>query len=250
MSNLSDWAHSTAPELRERWSGAIGLWAVGATEQHGPHLVTGFDHLVAEEVVRRVATELGAACLVLPTLPVGCSEHWLGFGATLSLTPATMIAVLGDVVRSAAQAGLRHLVIVNGHAGNSGVGVTAVGGLFDSVCAVEFVSYWDLITNECMRTLLTKDNAVGHAGEFETAIGLAMDGLVRSQEIPQFGRAYRRPTDRRGTQAAVRVDPAASNGVVGDPTGTDGEVGRRLLDSACEGLLEHCRGLLALDGDA
>jgi creatinine amidohydrolase/Fe(II)-dependent formamide hydrolase-like protein len=48
-----EWVALTVDELRPKLkSGAVGLWAIGATEQHGHHLVTGFDHLVADAVVR------------------------------------------------------------------------------------------------------------------------------------------------------------------------------------------------------
>ena len=41
---LTRFAASAAPEVRElARAGAVALWPVGSTEQHGTHLVTGFD---------------------------------------------------------------------------------------------------------------------------------------------------------------------------------------------------------------
>src|SRR6202042_3718788 len=86
-----EWAGHTVAELRPLLgAGAVGLWPVGATEQHGAHLVTGFDHITAEAVVRSAANELGEAALVLPTLSFGCSSYWVEIGGTLSLGEDTM----------------------------------------------------------------------------------------------------------------------------------------------------------------
>src|SRR5215469_14928581 len=99
------WARLTAPELKAVLAApCVGLWAIGSTEQHGPHLVTGFDHLAAATVVDRAAADLGPRALVLPFLPVGCSAHWMGFGATLTIEQDTMMRVIGDVCRSASAA--------------------------------------------------------------------------------------------------------------------------------------------------
>jgi creatinine amidohydrolase len=245
MSGSTEWARSTAPELRATFARpCVGLWAIGATEQHGPHLVTGFDHLAAHEIVQRAAAALGPAAVVLPTLAVGCSDHWRCFGATLSVTQQTMISMLGDVCRSAGAAGLAHLVIVNGHAGNVGAATCAVSALFDAPCEVQFVSYWDLIGADAMSQLLETDNGVGHAGEFETSLALSLAGTVRRDQQPRSGHAHVRPVDRVGVYGGVRIDPATSNGVVGDPSRASPDTGARLLELACAGLEKHCRSLI------
>ena len=239
-------ARSTAPELRDDFSRpCVGLWAIGATEQHGPHLVTGFDHLVAQAIVGQVASELPTRAVVLPFLGLGCSAHWLGFGATLSLELDTMMRVIRDVCRSAGEAGLRQLVIVNGHAGNVGVAMAAVGSLFDELCQVHFVSYWDLIGGESMRSLLRIDDGVGHAGEFETSIGLALgDRFVRPAAVPSSGEAYIHPIDRVGVYRPVQIDPTESSGVVGDPTAAEAKTGQELFELACAGLKTYCLSLV------
>ncbi len=243
-SRPAEWARLTAPELRAALAApCVGLWPIGATEQHGPHVVTGFDHLAADTVVRRAAAGLGPGALVLPVLPIGCSAHWLGFGATLSVGTGTMISLIGDVCRTASGAGLRDLVIVNGHAGNIGAGMAAAGSLVDVACRVHFASYWDFM-GDAAAAVLTSDSGIGHAAELETSIALSLDGHVRPYRIPASGVPYRVPLGQAGVYRPVRVDPAGSNGVVGDPGPASRGAGEKLLELAVSGLQAYCRSLL------
>ncbi|MBV9337918.1 MAG: creatininase family protein, partial [Solirubrobacterales bacterium] len=51
-------------------AGAMAVLPVGATEQHGSHLATGTDTLLAEEVSLAAASRTGD--IVLPGLAYGC----------------------------------------------------------------------------------------------------------------------------------------------------------------------------------
>ena len=75
---------------------------LGALEQHGPHLPVGTDALLAEEVCVRAAAAATRDVLVAPALWSGFSPHHMGFGATVTLRPETLLALLRDVVESIA----------------------------------------------------------------------------------------------------------------------------------------------------
>jgi creatinine amidohydrolase len=167
----------------------------------------------------------------------------MGFGATLSIGPDTMIRLIADVCRSAGEAGLRDLVIVNGHAGNIGAGMASAGGLVDVACRVHFASYWDFM-GDAAASVLTSDSGVGHAAELETSIGLGLGDLVRPEEIPASGVPYREPLGHTGVYRPVRVDPAGSNGVVGDPAPASRDAGLTLVELAVSGLRAYCLSLV------
>ena len=97
----------------------IALLPVGATEQHGPHLPLSVDSRIAAALVKRVAEGLPPAfpLSVLPMLHFGVSPEHADFPGTLSLSAETMLAVLMDIGRSVAAAGLTKLVILNSHGG-------------------------------------------------------------------------------------------------------------------------------------
>lgn len=244
-----DWASLTVDEVGVRLERpTVGLWAIGATEQHGPHLVTGFDFIAAETVVRRTAAQLGEQAIVLPTLPFGCSEYWLGLGGTLSLGQGTMKHVIADVCSSAAQAGLRHLVIVNGHSGNAGVAVTAITEFGTSDLLVELVSYWDILDRASLNRAYDVEEGFGHAGEMETSIGLHIGDVVREQLIPPAGDRLD-PSAPGGWSVvfhrAPRADLDSTGGVIGDATSGRAQTGEAVIEMAVAGLVSHCRALVA-----
>ncbi|WP_327087171.1 creatininase family protein [Nonomuraea sp. NBC_01738] len=165
------WAELTRERLGALLPEALVVLPVGATEQHGPHLPTGTDTLLAATVAER-ACRAAARCerplILAPAVATGASDHHLTFGGTLSLRPETLLAVLLDLARSVAGCGGRRLVLVNGHGGNRGVCTDAA-----SAASVRFglstayANYWELIGGD--------DPLVpGHAGAFETSAVLAL----------------------------------------------------------------------------
>ena len=109
----------------------------------------------------------------------GVSEHHMKHPGTLSLRPATFLAVLNDMIESMARAGFRHILVLNGHGGN----VAPCRGVWDQFQRIvpvnlHLLSYWDVLTPDDASKLLTgghrlPDDLPGHAQEFETALALA-----------------------------------------------------------------------------
>src|SRR5262249_15626120 len=136
-----------------------------------------------------------------------------------------------------------------GHMGNVPTGQAVLSEFVESELTVEFVSYWDLIDPQLLQDLVRDGAGVGHAGQFETSIALAMGGLVREESVP--GPPASRPWAPGGPgNAAVRRPIDAARDTVGGVVGIAGDgtagLGTSLLDAAVEGLVAHC---LALRGD-
>jgi len=115
------WQDTAWPDLRhgiDAREHEVGLVPVGATEQHGPHLPTGTATLIATAVCAGAAELTG--CVLLPAVPVGVS-YGLGtvLPGTLSLSPALLAEVLKAYAVWAATSGLRRLLFVNAHLGNT-----------------------------------------------------------------------------------------------------------------------------------
>src|SRR5579863_1553539 len=106
-------------DLAGRGEGEVGLVPVGATEQHGPHLPTGTDTIIATGPCDRASALTGAP--VLPAIPIACSYgHGTELPGTLSLTPELLAAVARQYAEwSASTSGLTRLLFVNAHFGNS-----------------------------------------------------------------------------------------------------------------------------------
>jgi creatinine amidohydrolase len=94
------WEDLTWPEiedlLRHR-PHELAVLPVGATEQHGPHLPTGTDTIIANGLCHAVSALTGA--LVLPPITIGCSYgHGTSFPGTLSFSPEQLARAVQDVV--------------------------------------------------------------------------------------------------------------------------------------------------------
>lgn len=107
----------TQPEavaLLER-SGTVVI-PCGSVEQHGPHLPFGTDTFAAESIAVRLAEHLDA--LVAPIGPLGVTPFHMAFAGTLTVRPATLVALLEDVCDSLIRHGARRFVLANWHEGN------------------------------------------------------------------------------------------------------------------------------------
>ncbi|MET9318192.1 creatininase family protein [Kribbella sp. NPDC003505] len=168
---IKRWADCPRQELTDCLPRGLVVLAIGAVEQHGPHLPTGTDALVVTSLVNRAAELAGDRCpgdvILAPEVAVGVSAHHVPFGGTLSLSPATMLGLLGDLFDSIAAAGASRLLVVNGHGGNSGILRAAAGAAGARTrMKVACLDYWALLPSS--------PTMPGHAGEFETALVLAL----------------------------------------------------------------------------
>ena len=115
---MPEWGELTFEEVGElARARVVAVLPVGATEQHGPHLGTGTDVVLAEQAVRAAVNQ--TRDLALPVLSYGCSlghtDKWPG---TLSLSAATLTAMVIDIGKWLHASGFRKLVMVNSHATN------------------------------------------------------------------------------------------------------------------------------------
>jgi creatinine amidohydrolase len=172
----------TRREFRERIQAgelSAAIIPVGAIEQHLEHLAMEHDWRSVNHVAAEVARRLRPRVIVAQGLMAGVSEHHMKHPGTISLRPGTFLAALDDIIGSMARAGLRHILVLNGHGGN----VAPALGVWPQLqrlsgVNLHFLSYWDVLTADDARELLVAghrvpDDMPGHAEEFETAIALA-----------------------------------------------------------------------------
>lgn len=212
-------ADHTREELAElAGQGFAAVVPLAATEQHGPHLPVSTDTLICEHIAVRAVEQAAAAVPVLlaPVLAVGCSQHHLAFGGTLSLTSATYLQMLRDIGESLVTDGFRKIIFLNGHGGNEPLMHQAANDLAVAhpIWSAS-ASYWS-VAREALREANAEEMGMvpGHAGGFETAAVLAIrPDLVR--------------TDRIGTSHTGRPwinagPPGTFLGRHGELTGVDG----------------------------
>ncbi|MFA5956388.1 creatininase family protein [Hyphomicrobium sp.] len=222
-----NWADRTWSELPSDLakSSHVAILPIGATEQHGPHLGTGMDFVLADKLCRAVAAQTGVP--MLPTLPYGCSlGHSRRWPGTIALQPITLITVIKEIGDWAYHSGVRRLFIVNSHVTNAA----------PLRCALEMLraEHDDMMVavintatiSERVRLAHFSDAQDWHANAAETALMLAeAPEIVRTELIP----ASDDPDRTEGLVFSHPVNRTSLNGVTGTPSLARVEQGRELF---------------------
>ncbi|MEV4894905.1 creatininase family protein [Nonomuraea sp. NPDC055795] len=227
----------------------VAILPVGACEQHGPHLSLDTDMGIADAFARRLAADLGAQAVLCPPVPYGLSEHHLAFPGTLTLRPATYLALLADLAESLAHHGLRRILVVNGHGGNTDPIRLAARELRRDHGVEMAHLMWALLAADTIAELIP-EGRYGHACQSETSVAMAIaPHLVRLDLIgpPAPGA----PPDRDTDPPSGRVDlPVAfetwtDSGALGDARLAGAEMGQKIVEAAYERAIRFARRFAA-----
>lgn len=215
----------------------VAVLPTGSTEQHGPALPLNTDFAAAEAVARAVADRDDA--VVLPTVPVGVSDHHRQFHGTLWVPPETFERYVGDTLRSLVGHGIRKAVVVNGHGGNVGALRNVAKELYreETAFAVPW-SWWEGVGDAAEAALGEGVDVPGHAGGFETAMMLHVAaGLVETDRLDEAetGQGEPRWTDDAAPRGFDFVDHTAT-GAKGEPTRASAAAGEALFEASSESL--------------
>jgi len=151
-------------------SGGVCIIPLGIMEKHGPHLPLGSDMYESREAAIRAAQKEYA--VVFPPYYVGQifeAKHQPG---TISYSNELMWNMLEETCRELARNGLKKIVLVNGHGGNT--------SFLQYFCQAQLAKQEDYIVvlfqegrdpvNGKEIQALKKANLDGHAGEEETSM--------------------------------------------------------------------------------
>src|ERR1700684_2486780 len=117
MATFRHWQNLTWTDFRSLPDDAVAVLPGAAVEQHGPHLPVSVDATINAGILSRALQLVApdATVLTLPMQSVGLSVEHIRFPGTLTLSAETLIAVLTELGRSVARAGVRRLVFLNSH---------------------------------------------------------------------------------------------------------------------------------------
>lgn len=239
---LLSWCEVAALD-RER---TVAILPTAAVEQHGPHLPLDTDTFLCTRVAEAAAAhaEAGGPVLVAPTQAYGSSAHHMAFAGTLTLTAPTFLACVRELCGSLVAHGLRRLLVVNGHGGNSSLAREAVQQLaVDADVVAVAADYWALVRETAAEVRESPPGGMAHACEFETSLMLYLrpesvrKDLVR-REIPEPRFAPERLdlVSPGPVAAGWRTDELSCSGVLGAPDLATAEKGRRLFEACVEAL--------------
>lgn len=222
------WEQLAWPELTN-FVGEVGLIPVGATEQHGPHLPTATDTVIATTLCQRVSERTGA--VVLPAIPVAASYgHGTALAGTISLTPVLLAQVVCQYAEwAAATSRLTRLLLVNAHYGNSAALSIATDHirLHRPDLQIGAVDWWSV--DPAVSKAMAADGGDIHANCGETSVMLAL-----APDLVHLDRLYEAddPDRTAGLVFRYTATSLSTNGVTGRPSGATAELGEELLNLA------------------
>ena len=234
-------AEMTREQIRKAAPTAIAVLPTASIEQHGPHAPVITDTLLCGTVAQRAAERAAGSTrvIVAPVLCYGNSHHHRPFAGVLSLSSATYMAAVTEVLEGLVLSGFRKLVVLNGHGGNTDsnavVGLDFVN-LRGHDVTIATGAYWDIARAAIVEKGLMPSNRIpGHAGRFETSMVMALrpdlidpEGMAQVVDVSQakkglFG-------DLTGATMQVHGAWAASTGYTDHPAEASAAEGNALLE--------------------
>lgn len=226
----------------------VVILPLAATEQHGPHLPLDTDVKIAHAYLDRVAKHVATNSRIyaLPVETVGISTEHLAFPGTQSLTPEAAIARWRIIGERIAQAGVRRLVLVSSHGGNSAAMDIVALNLRARFNMLAVTTSWQRFG---MPPGLFPGDEIRHGihgGAIETSIMLAAwPDEVRREALADFkplsrdlARTNRWLNAFRPAAFAWMAQDLNPTGAIGDATLASADKGEALLDYGARGFAD------------
>lgn len=232
----------TYPEIKAIAINRVLIVAVGATEQHGPHLPVSTNSLITEALVRSLVEIRKEKILLAPSINYGYSAEHAGFAGTLSISPECLEQMLIDVARSASY--FAGIGFVTAHGGNTEV-ISRASSILE-LGGQSIFSWWPTVSTlqNAARRWAGSGSARGleypdlHAGRTETSTMLALaPALVKLDRASAGNQAAAELIV--GTLRTSGVGAVAKNGVLGDPTGANASEGSAILGALTDSLVKE-----------
>jgi creatinine amidohydrolase len=244
-----DWSAIHWPDIAKtdaaRW---IAVLPLAATEQHGPHLPLRTDVMIAEAYLARVRELLpdNIPATFLPVEEIGISTEHTDYPGTLTLPADVALRTWTAIGETVARAGIKKLVMVTSHGGNSAAMTIVAQDLRARHGLLAVTTAWSrfgapegLFSGEELRHGI-------HGGAVETSIMLARyPHAVRSDAIRNFEpssiameKNYRWLSTHRPAPLAWQAQDLHPSGAAGDATLGSAEKGELLLDHGARAFCE------------
>jgi creatinine amidohydrolase len=235
----------------------IAVLPLAATEQHGPHLPVETDVMIGEAYLARVRELLSPSipATFLPIQPVGISTEHIHYPGTQTLPTEVALRAWMELGESVARAGIRKLVMVTSHGGNSAAMSLVAQDLRAHHGLLAVTTSWSRFgTPEGLFSAEELRHGI-HGGAVETSIMLARyPQHVRQDAIADFRprsiameKQYRWLSAHRPVPFAWQAQDLHPSGAAGDATLASAKKGERLLDHGARAFCELLADVDAFD---
>ncbi|GAB3357642.1 MULTISPECIES: creatininase family protein [Giesbergeria] len=250
------WAELSTHDFAElQASGAtdeiIAVLPVAAIEQHGPHLPLSVDATLLQGVIDTALAQLPAdlPVLFLPPQNIGLSTEHTAFAGTLTLSPTTLITLWTEIGQCVARAGIRKLLLLNGHGGQVSV-MDIVARQLRQQCnlLVYSASWFSLpLPDSVAGQFSAHEHRFGiHAGEIETSMMLHLAPetvhMERAQNFPSTSYERSQHYALLGNGKSAKLGWAIQDyhpaGAVGNAAAASADKGRAVVQGAAQALAQ------------
>lgn len=237
----------------------IAVLPLGATEQHGPHLPFETDMLIAQGVVDRLKAKLSPnnKITLLPVEPIGYSPEHLDYEGSKSLAYDEAIERWVGIGEKLSKFGVRKLVLLNAHGGNSPlmtIVATELRVRFNMLCVATSWTRFGKPEDMFSEDELAIDI---HGGDIETSVMLALNPEEVNMKLAEnftseqsnFAEKYSYLRAYGRHSFGWKMQDLNSIGVVGNARKASAEKGEVLLSISVEGLLKLLEDVRNFDLD-
>lgn len=231
------------------------LVPMGSCEEHGPAVPVG-DYRYMAHLARHIGEHTGA--IACPAIPWGYSEDLKAFPGTLTIRPETLAAILEDHLDCLLRFGLDHIMFVVGHRGDLPI-VEHVARKVRAqhhlrVASMEPLAWYD---DEWKRHVYTTTAPhTGHGTDPMQSLAMylypdevRLDLIQPGNEPAWRARPFRGTSDTFTEEHVwhlyLNYDEVSANGVVGDVTLPNANIGQRtmthLIDIGCQIVREFAK---------
>lgn len=223
---------TTTEDVRADRAG-VAILPIGSFEQHGPYLPLMTDTVIACAIAREVAAAYRVHCL--PPLTISCSHEHAAWPGTVSISAATLYAVVQDIAESLRRSGIHNLVLINGHGGNYVLRNVVQESAGSGTRMALFPGSTDWSAARDRAGVQTPSHSDMHAGEVETSILLhAHPELIR----PGYETSDCLADDREHL-LTLGMQAYTETGVVGRPSKASSGKGKELLAGLVDSFAEY-----------
>jgi len=225
------------------------LLPIGCIERHGPHLPLGTDQLSADAVAHEAAEREPA--IVFPSYyfaKIFTARHMAG---TFSLTRRLLVPLLEATVEEIARNGLKRILIVNGHGGNTEMIHYFIRTLLEEPHDYVVYATQYYVLDEESRERWEQMRATdfgGHADEMETSLMLHVrPDLVDMEALaatdPADGRSRERLQHLPDVRTSVSWYADHPTHYAGDARPATAEKGEFLFEACVRKLVRQMRAI-------
>jgi creatinine amidohydrolase len=230
------------------------LLPVAAVEQHGPHLPLATDRMIVEHFAGELHSRLGNGVIVLPSVPVGCSEHHMEFPGSLTLSHEAFLNVAKECMHSAWRHGFRNFLVLNAHGGNQGVCQVLLEqfGTDHRDSQIVVATWWRVAADSLVALNESGPGGVGHACEFETSLMLLiapqlvhMDAIEPRANVPAY--EWAEADLLRSSRAALfrTMKQMTPTGAYGEPASASAAKGKQISEIVGDALVAILKDMAA-----